>query len=117
MWCVAIFGAVGGAIVRRGPPELHPWRVGLLAVFICFLIVGNLGPLSYPFPNILLWTWAGIAGAEFFLAPRRHAAAPNTDDAPQPVHLATHDTAGRELSQGGGELGHPKEKSTAEPIA
>ena len=71
LWAVALFGAVGGAIVRRGPPELQPWRVGLLAIFVAFLVVANLGPLSYPFPNLLLWTWAGIAGAEFFLVPRR----------------------------------------------
>jgi O-antigen ligase len=70
LWAVALFGAVGGAIVRRGPPELGPWRVGLLAIFVAFLIVANLGPLSYAFPNLLLWTWAGVAGAEFFLAPR-----------------------------------------------
>jgi O-antigen ligase len=79
LWCVALFGAVGGAIVRRGPPELYPWRIGLLAVFVCFLIVGNLGPLSYPFPNLLLWTWAGVAGAGFFLQ-RRRGAADGDDD-------------------------------------
>jgi O-antigen ligase len=89
LWALALFGAVGGAIVRRGPPEIYPWRIGLLAVFICFLIVANLGPLSYPFPNVLLWTWAGVAGSEFFLAPRHRArtdavdsAASGPDDAP-----------------------------------
>jgi putative inorganic carbon (HCO3(-)) transporter len=85
LWAVALFGAVGGAIVRRGPPELQPWRIGLLAIFVAFLVVANFGPLSYPFPNLLLWTWAGIAGAEFFLAPRGSTREPSrtlgTEDA------------------------------------
>jgi putative inorganic carbon (HCO3(-)) transporter len=84
LWAAALLGAIGGAIVRRGPPELHPWRVGLLAIFVAFLVIANFGPLSYPFPNLLLWTWAGIAGSEFFLAP--HSATRNrlrTDDAPK----------------------------------
>jgi O-antigen ligase len=98
LWCVALFGAVGGAIVRRGPPELYPWRIGLLAVFICFLIVGNLGPLSYPFPNLLLWTWAGIAGAEFFLAPRRGSKTLDGDDVPRVVPAVSGDATARELS-------------------
>jgi putative inorganic carbon (hco3(-)) transporter len=97
LWCVALFGAVGGAIVRRGPPELYPWRMGLLAVFVCFLIVGNLGPLSYPFPNLLLWTWAGIAGAEFFLVPRRTSKVSDGDDVPRPLPAASGDTTTREL--------------------
>jgi O-antigen ligase len=70
LWTLALFSAVGGAILRRGPPELAPWRVGLVAIFIAFLVVANLGPLSYPFPNLLLWTWAGLAGANHFLVPR-----------------------------------------------
>ena len=117
LWCVALFGAVGGAIVRRGPPELYPWRIGLLAVFICFLIVGNLGPLSYPFPNVLLWTWAGIAGAEFFLAPRRGSKALDGDDVPQSVHAASDHATARGVSQGAGDTSHPKENSTPEAIA
>jgi O-antigen ligase len=70
LWTCALFGAVGGAVVRRGPPELLPWRVGLVAIFVAFLVVASLGPLSYPFPNLLLWTWAGITAAEHFLRPR-----------------------------------------------
>ena len=50
--------------------ENHLENERTLAIFVAFLIVANLGPLSYAFPNLLLWTWAGVAGAEFFLAPR-----------------------------------------------
>jgi O-antigen ligase len=69
LWTLALFSAVGGAIVRRGPPDLAPWRSGLVAIFVAFLVVANLGPLSYAFPNLLLWTWAGIAGADHYLRP------------------------------------------------
>ena len=83
LWAVALFGAVGGSIVRRGPPELHPWRIGLIAIFVAFLVVANFGPLSYPFPNLLLWTWAGIAGAEF--PSRRRVRGATPPETPRPV--------------------------------
>jgi putative inorganic carbon (hco3(-)) transporter len=117
LWCVALFGAVGGAIVRRGPPELYPWRIGLLAVFVCFLVIANLGPLSYAFPNLLLWTWAGIAGAEFFLAPRRGSKVLEGDDAPQSVPAVSGHATAREVSEEAGDTLSPKEESTPEPIA
>lgn len=88
LWSVALFAAVGGAIVRRGPPELAPWRAGLLAVFIAFLVVANFGPLSYPLPNALLWTWAGIAGGPFFLAAPRKARADAAATQPEPAAAA-----------------------------
>jgi O-antigen ligase len=52
--------AIGGTIVRRGPPELRPWRVGLLAIAIFFLVIVNFAPMGYVFPNMIAWLWAGI---------------------------------------------------------
>ncbi len=69
IWLCAFVGAVGGAIIRRGPPELVPWRVGLLAITTAFVIIANFGPLSYPMPNLLLWTWAGVVAADHYLLP------------------------------------------------
>ena len=83
LWLAGLLGAVGGSIVRRGPPELAPWRVGLVAIFVSWFVVANLGPLSSPFPNLLLWTWAGIVGAHHLSRPRREA---RHDDA-APVRL------------------------------
>jgi putative inorganic carbon (HCO3(-)) transporter len=60
LWLLAVFLAIGGAIVKRGPPELYPWRVGLLAYFACWAVVLNLTPLPQAFPNLLLWLWAGV---------------------------------------------------------
>lgn len=70
LWAVALFAAVGGGILRRGPPELWVWRVGLLAIFLMFLVEANLAPLSYPFPNLVIWTMAGIVGRDRYSVPR-----------------------------------------------
>jgi O-antigen ligase len=82
LWTIALLAAIGGAIVRRGPPELQAWRIGLLAIFVAFLVIANFGPLSYPFPNLLLWTWAGIAGADYYLTPARRDTAEMTVASP-----------------------------------
>jgi putative inorganic carbon (hco3(-)) transporter len=76
LWLLALTMAVGGAIWRRGPPELHPWRIGLVALAVQWLIIASFGPLSYAFPNLLLWTWAGVVASDHISRPRTPAAAP-----------------------------------------
>jgi glycosyltransferase involved in cell wall biosynthesis/O-antigen ligase len=49
-----------GAFSRRGPPELRPWRIGMVAIGVQWLVVANFVPLAYAFPNALIWLWAGI---------------------------------------------------------
>jgi O-antigen ligase len=61
LWLAALLAAIGGAIFRRGPPELRPWRIGLAAISVQWLVVSALSPSPYAFPNLLLWTWAGVA--------------------------------------------------------
>jgi putative inorganic carbon (hco3(-)) transporter len=70
LWLWALVTGVGGAAFSRGPPELYPWRLALIGIFVCFVVVANLGPLSYPLPNLLLWLWAGIVAADRYSAPR-----------------------------------------------
>jgi len=60
LWTVALLLAVGRAIATRAPQQLEPWRIGLAAIAVQWLVAANLGPLPYTFPNLLLWTWAGI---------------------------------------------------------
>jgi putative inorganic carbon (HCO3(-)) transporter len=60
LWFAAALLAIGGAIVRRGPPELYPWRVGLLAVTVMWVVVATLVPMVQAFPNQVLWLWAGV---------------------------------------------------------
>jgi O-antigen ligase len=61
LWLFALAFGIGGAIVRRGPPELVPWRIGLFAIAVMWLVVANLTPMLDSFPNQLLWLWAGVA--------------------------------------------------------
>jgi O-antigen ligase len=60
LWASAFAAGIGGAVFRPGPAELDPWRLGMVAIAVHWVIVASFGPLSYPFPNLLLWTWAGI---------------------------------------------------------
>jgi putative inorganic carbon (hco3(-)) transporter len=63
LWAAGLLMALAGALLRRGPPELQPWRHGLLAMAVCWVVVSNFTPLGYTFSNYLLWIWAGVAGA------------------------------------------------------
>jgi hypothetical protein len=73
LWFIALVCGVGGAIVRRGPPALRPWRNGLVAIAAFWVVVALFNPLQQGFSELLLWTWAGIAGAGAGLAGRRAA--------------------------------------------
>jgi len=46
--------------VRPPPPGMRAWRTGLLAITLMWLVVANFAPLANVFPNLLLWTWAGV---------------------------------------------------------
>ncbi len=84
LWACGLVLAIGGALVRRAPPELEPWRIGLVALAAQWLIVANLTPLPWAFPTLVLWTWAGVVAAGPARAPEiavrrpaRQAAATN----------------------------------------
>jgi O-antigen ligase len=65
LWVVALILGVGGAILRRGPPELEPWRIGLLAIALQWFVVANASPVTHLFPNAMLWLVAGIAAGPY----------------------------------------------------
>jgi putative inorganic carbon (HCO3(-)) transporter len=60
VWLAAFVLGIGLTAARRAPPSLEPWRLGLIALAVNYVIVANFGPLGYAFPTLLLWTWAGI---------------------------------------------------------
>jgi putative inorganic carbon (HCO3(-)) transporter len=64
LWLLACLVAIGGAILRRGPPPLRDWRIGLIAVAVSYAVVGMTTPLGYPFSALLMWTWAGLVWGE-----------------------------------------------------
>jgi putative inorganic carbon (hco3(-)) transporter len=57
--------AVGSALTSRGPPEMRPWRTGLVAITLFWLVEANFAPLGHVFPDMIVWLWAGVvlAGA------------------------------------------------------
>jgi putative inorganic carbon (hco3(-)) transporter len=61
LWLATLFWGVGSAIFRHGPAALRPWKLGLLAISVFFLVVTAFNPLQPPFTSLLLWTWAGVA--------------------------------------------------------
>lgn len=61
LWAVALLAALAGGVLRRGPPELRPWKIGLLAVALAQLIAWATVPAEYIMPTLLLWLWAGVA--------------------------------------------------------
>jgi O-antigen ligase len=61
LWLLGGAMAFGGALIRRGPPSLHPWRVGLKANVVAWAVVALSSPTNYSFSTFLLWTWAGVA--------------------------------------------------------
>ena len=61
LWAAALLAALAGAILRRGPPELRPWKLGFMAVALAQLIAWATIPAEYIMPTLLLWLWAGVA--------------------------------------------------------
>jgi O-antigen ligase len=59
LWLVALVLAVGGTLVRRGPPESRPWWALLLGVSLFF---GVIAMFEYPqtFSIVLVFLLAGI---------------------------------------------------------
>jgi putative inorganic carbon (HCO3(-)) transporter len=62
LWLLGLLLGVGGALSTRGPPDLFPWRVALLAVATAFLVVANAVPPT-AWPNRSLWLLAGVVSS------------------------------------------------------
>jgi O-antigen ligase len=68
IWAVAVLMTIGRGIAGPATSEFAPWRLGLVALTTHWFVVANLGPLPYAFPNLLLWTWAGIVTSRLYQA-------------------------------------------------
>lgn len=74
LYLLSFLFVIATAILRRGPPELLPWRVGLLGISIAWLIIASFVPLGQVFPNLFPWLWAGVVlGASWQLDEKRSA--------------------------------------------
>jgi putative inorganic carbon (hco3(-)) transporter len=59
LWGLGLLFGVGGALLSRGPPDLFPWRIGLLSVAVATLVVISAVPPS-AWPNRAIWLLAGV---------------------------------------------------------
>lgn len=71
LWLAALVWGIGGAVVRPGPPELRPWKIGLLGIATFFIAVAFVDPLQQSFIMLLMWTWAGVAMGAQIMPSRR----------------------------------------------
>ena len=67
LWIVGVLCGVGSALATRGPPDLHLWRVGLLALATAYLVVLNAVPPTV-WLNRSLWLLAGVVYSGRYLA-------------------------------------------------
>lgn len=63
LWLAALIAAVATGLsgARRATGEALVWKGALLAYAVSWFIDANFTPLTYPFPNTLLWLFAGVA--------------------------------------------------------
>ncbi len=73
LWLLGLLFGVGGALATRGPPDLLPWRVGLMAVAMATLVVMNAVPPT-AWANRSLWLLAGAVYGGRYLIPRAESA-------------------------------------------
>ncbi len=81
LWFLAFAGAVWRGLLPLKPSRWHdacagparprapasadeawrePWRLGGIAVVLCFVVVANLAPLTEAPANMFLWVWLGV---------------------------------------------------------
>jgi hypothetical protein len=63
LWLVALLLAISRGLrgLTTALGEDLGWKVVLIAYSIAWVVDANFTPLTYPFPNILLWLLAGVA--------------------------------------------------------
>jgi putative inorganic carbon (hco3(-)) transporter len=76
LWLASLLWGIGTAIFSPGPADLRPWKRGLLAITVFFLVVSLFNPYMAAFPVLLLWIWAGVALGGVYKSPQPRRAAP-----------------------------------------
>jgi O-antigen ligase len=81
LWFLAFAGAVWRGLLPSRRPQRHdarprapagedaawrePWRLGGIAVVLCFVVVANLAPLTEAPANMFLWVWLGVLAVPY----------------------------------------------------
>jgi O-antigen ligase len=60
LFVASFLSVVGIAALTRGPPEIRPWRIGLFALALYWVVGASFAPMGEVFPNLIVWLWAGI---------------------------------------------------------
>ncbi|MGH2744262.1 MAG: O-antigen ligase family protein [Thermoleophilaceae bacterium] len=60
LYVLSFAGVIGSAALGRGPPTLDPWRAGLLAVAVFWVVVALFAPIGQVFPLYITWLWAAV---------------------------------------------------------
>ena len=60
LWVFALALAFGGAAFRRVRGELVRWQRGYVVVLVSAVVAAVLTPFGWPFPELLVATWAGL---------------------------------------------------------
>lgn len=61
LWLASVGGVLGAALLRTtSSANGRDWKLALLGYVACFAVVGNLVPLGYALPNLLLWFLPGL---------------------------------------------------------
>lgn len=66
-WLLTLAVGLGRAVLRPGPAELEPWRLGLAMFGSAWATMGAFGPISTALPNLLLWTMGGVVSAPYLV--------------------------------------------------
>ncbi|HEX8054592.1 MAG TPA: O-antigen ligase family protein, partial [Thermoleophilaceae bacterium] len=61
LWLIALLFSFSRALSPSDSLLLVPWKVGLKALLVAWLVVGLFSPAHYPFTTYLVWAWAGVA--------------------------------------------------------
>ena len=91
LWPACLLWGLGGAVFNRDrDPELRAWRLGLVAIGICFLVLCAVDPLLPNFTPLVLWTWAGVAAGAAGVALPAARRVPRHASRPQPTIPLAH---------------------------
>ena len=60
LFLLSYLGAMGSALFGPAPSVMRPWRAGLLAIAVFWLVIANFSPFGQTFPTMMPWLWAGV---------------------------------------------------------
>jgi O-antigen ligase len=82
LWMAVLIDALVIPALRRAPPSIEPYRLGLIAIATAWFVQSNFTPFDYAFDNYTVWLIAGAVAVTGRVTSR-----PRSDDLP--VETAT----------------------------